>query len=397
MSYLDRQALSIAAPVIRREMRLDNAQLGLLLSAFFYSYAFGHLVVGWILDRFPMRATYGVFVALWSLSQAFSGLSRGFGSLLGARVALGGFESAAQPGAARIIAAIVPERDRSLANGIMMSGGSLGAIIAPPLMIFLTGSIGWRYSFTMLGGVGSLWTLAWLAWFRPPASAVRATGKGRELTTQDQWSTILRSPRFWACVAGGAFATPIIHISSSWIPTYFVQQWNLPMDAGLGIYLLIIYAGLDLGFLTGGAATTLLTRTGMPVGRSRKIVMTISTVCMLAAVAVPIAPTPKWAVLFVFLLNFGRASYGANYLAFNQEIAPNRVGMMAGIMGSIGAFSGALLVGVIGVISKTAGFRIPFFMVGALAVLGLLPILFVSWDHSEYGKPLVRPVRLEEV
>ena len=333
-----------------------------------------------------MRGTYALFVGLWSLSQVFSGLSRGFGSFMGSRVALGGFEAAAQPGAARIIAAIVPEKDRPLANGIMMSGGSLGAIIAPPLMILLIDSIGWRYGFTILGGLGALWTLAWLAWFRPPAGAIRANREERKLTAQDEWGAILRNPRFWACVGGGVFATPIIHISSSWIPTYLVQQWNLPLNAGLGIYLIIIYAGLDLGFLMGGAASTLLTRAGMPVGRSRQIVMTAATVCMLAAVAVPLVPNAMWAVLCVFLLNFGRASYGANYLAFNQEIAPNRVGLMAGIMGSIGAFSGALLVWAIGLISKAAGFRIPFFMLGALAVLGLAPILLVSWDNHRLAQ-----------
>jgi sugar phosphate permease len=387
LSYLDRQALSIAAPVIREELRLDNAQLGLLLSAFFYSYSLMHLVVGWILDRFNIRVTYALFVVFWSIAQASAGLVRGFESLFAARLFLGGFEAAAQPGAARIIAAILPGKDRSMANGLMMSGGSLGAIIAPVLMIWLTNTIGWRYGFVILGGIGIVWAVAWLFWFRPPADILQGSRGGpRVLGEEDQWGVILRNPKFWSCVAGAAFAIPIIHISSAWVPTYFVQRWNMPLSAGLGAYLLVIYLGLDFGFLGGGAAVSGLIRQGHSVVKARKIVMTVSTLLMLAAAAVPWAPNVWSAVLLVFTLNLGRASYGANFLAFNQDIAPGRVGMMAGTMGCIGAFSGALLVWTIGIVSKTAGFTVPFLMVGALAVLGLIPILLISWDTKTCTK-----------
>lgn len=385
MSYLDRQALSIAAPLIGREMALDNAQLGVLFSAFFYSYSLMHLAIGWVLDRFPMRATYGLFVALWSVAQALGGLSSGFAGLFGARVLLGAFEAAAQPGAARIIAAILPARDRSMANGLMMSGGSVGAIVAPPLIIWLANSVGWRAGFILLGAMGLVWTAAWMAWFRPPGEAAGMSAAGRQSTEANHWRAILRHPRFWACVAGAACTTPILHISSSWVPTYFVQRWGLPLNAGLGIYLLIVYLGLDLGFVAGGLAATLLARSGLGTGRARKIVMAAATICMLGAAAVPFAPSVRWAVGMVFLMNLGRAAYGANYLAFNQEIAPRRVGMLSGIMGAIGAFSGALLVWWIGVLSRSAGFRIPFLLIAALAVAGLLPILLVSWDEKEYA------------
>ena len=116
LSYLDRQALSVVAPLVREELELDNAQLGLLLSAFFYSYAAMHLFVGAILDRFNIRYVYGAFVACWSLAQAAAGLVRSFGGLFAARAALGVFEAAAQPGAARIIARLVSAEHGTLAD-----------------------------------------------------------------------------------------------------------------------------------------------------------------------------------------------------------------------------------------------------------------------------------------
>ncbi len=392
LSYLDRQALSVVAPLVSKELSLDNAKLGLLLSAFFYSYAIMHLFVGWILDRYNIRVTYALFVALWSLAQMLSGLAGGFASLFTARFLLGTFETAGQTGAARIISRILPGKDRALANGIMMSGGSIGAMIAGPLMISLANSLGWRTGFVILGAIGFVWAAAWLSWFRPPAAVLKGSiGKDRPLPAEDRWSTIFSSPGFWACIAGAAFTIPIIHISSSWIPTYFVQRWGLSLTAGLAIYLFFIYLGLDLGFMGGGAAVSYLIRRGFSVARARKIVMIASAGLMLAAAAVPLAPSAPAAVILIFLLNMGRASWGAIFLAFNQDIAAGRVGMIAGIMGCIGAFSGALLVWLIGIISKTSGFDIPFVMVAGLALLGLLPVVMVTWDNTERAVTQLRP------
>jgi len=381
LSYLDRQALSVVAPLVREELRLDNAQLGLLLSAFFYSYAAMHLFVGAILDRFNIRYVYGAFVAAWSLAQACTGVARTFGALFAGRMALGIFEAAAQPGAARIIARLVPARDRTLANGIMMSGGSIGAMVAPLVMISLASAVGWRAGFLLLGGIGLLWAFFGVLWFRAPAEVLKGHPTGITQAEADRWGAILRGPRFWACVAGAVFGIPIIHISSSWVPTFFVQEWKLPLTAGLGVYLFLVYLGLDLGFVGGGAAVSLLARRGWRVGRARKAVLVVSTACMLCACAVPWAPSVPAAVALVFLLNLGRASYGANFLAFNQDLAPGRVGTIAGLMGAIGAFSGALLVWAVGVLSKTSGFKFPFLIVGLLAMLGVIPLLAVDWDR----------------
>jgi ACS family hexuronate transporter-like MFS transporter len=380
LSYLDRQALSVVAPVVRVELGLDNAQLGLLLSAFFYSYAIMHLFVGYVLDRFNIRFTYGLFVTLWSLAQVASGLVTGFAGLFGARLFLGAFETAGQTGAARIIARILPASDRTFANGIMMSGGSLGAIIAPVVMIFLAQTIGWRAGFVILGLIGIVWAAAWVYWFRPPAHVLKP-GHEQFRNPAESWRAILRNAAFWACVAGAACTIPIIHIASAWLPTYLSQRWNLPLGAALSGYLFVVYLGLDLGFLGGGALVRYLGRRMGSVAASRKAVMLLSTGLMLAAALVPSARSVPTAVACVFLLNVGRASWGAIFLAFNQDVSPTRVGMIAGIMGCIGSLMGAFLVWGIGIVSRDSGFDIPFWTIGALAVLGTLPMVSVNWEN----------------
>ncbi|MGH9672628.1 MAG: MFS transporter [Bryobacteraceae bacterium] len=380
LSYLDRQALSVVAPRVAQDLSLDNARLGFLLSAFLWTYALMHIFVGWILDRFNIRVTYALFVALWSLAQIGCGLAAGFQGLFVGRLFLGAFETAGQTGAARIIARILPKKDRAFANGIMMSGGSIGAAIAPLLMIWLANSWGWRTGFVLLGLVGIVWAFAFFLWFRPPREVLYPLKREGPPEPADQWSVILRNPRFWSCAAGATFTIPIIHVASAWIPTYFVQQWNMPLAGALSGFLFVIYAGLDVGFIGGGALVRWFSRDGRPVVRARKIVMAISTVLMLAAAAVPGAASPAMAVALIFLLNAGRASWGAIFLAFNQDIAPGRVAMVAGVYGCIGSLMGAILVWAIGIITKGASFSIPFWIVASLSVLGSLPVLLARWE-----------------
>jgi hypothetical protein len=181
-------------------------------------------------------------------------------------------------------------------------------------------------------------------------------------------------------VAGAACTIPIIHISSSWMPTYFVQEWGLKVSGALSGYLFLVYAGLDIGFIGGGAAVSWLISKGWTVGRARVRMMWISAAVMLAAGLVPFAPNVGCAIAGVFLLNMGRACWGALFLAFNQDIAPGRVGLVAGIMGCIGSLMGALLVWMIGWMSKSRGFDEPFWLISALVVAGTLPVALAGWD-----------------
>lgn len=381
ISYLDRQSFSVVGPVVRDDLRIDNEKLGMVLSAFYLSYGLMHLFVGWFLDRFNIRITYAIFVALWSLAQMATGLSRTFGGLYACRFALGVFEAAGQTGAARIISRIIPQKDRTLANSIMMSGGSLGAILAPPMMIWLNHTVGWRAGFAILGGIGLVWVGVWLAWFRPPAEVVAgSTTASRTAARADQWGAILRDRRFWGCVAGAAFGIPIIHISGAWLPTYFVQTWGLSLNTDLALYLILIYVGADVSLLSTGVIISLLTRRGIPPGRAKKYVLLVAGLLMATVGFVAAAPTVMIAVLLVLALNVGRMAFGSIFLSFNQEIAPGRVATIAGIMGAIGAFSGSFMVYLIGVLSEHGGFALPFALVAGLGVLGTIALLVTDWD-----------------
>ncbi len=381
ISYLDRQSFSVMAPVIGEEMSLDNERLGVVLSAFFLAYGVMHLFVGYFLDRFNIRWTYAAFVLLWSTAQLLTGFAQAFTTLFACRFALGIFEAAGQTGAARIISRIFDKDNRTLANGIMMSGGSLGALIAPPLMILLHNTVGWRTGFVILGLLGMAWVMVWLSVFRPsPDHPVMATSRKRRPSPSESWAAILRTPRFWACVAGAMFGIPIIHVAGAWLPTYFMQSWNLGMKTDLAVYLTLIYLAFDVSLIVSGLLVRRAVRRGVPAGLARKRVLAVAGLLMGSVAFLFAAPTVGVAVALMFLLNLGRAAFGSIFLSFNQEIAPSRVGTIAGIMGAIGAFSGSALVYLIGKITTHGSFALPFAVVGVIGVVGTLALLAVNWD-----------------
>lgn len=383
LSYIDRNAFGIVAPEIKDEFSWDNETMGKLFSAFFWAYGLMHLFVGFFLDRFNIRFTYGIFVFFWSLSQILMGFARSFAGIFATRFSLGIFEAAAQPGGARIIARIIPRKDRTLANSILISGGSIAASLAPVIVIAMNNHIGWRWAFVTLGGLGIVWTIFWLLWFKPPEHVLKGTVDGKkELTDADRWGNILRNPKFWVCISGAVLVIPIIHIVYSWITLYFVQTWNLDLKVDLAVYLLLAGLGFELGLYTTGGTVSYFARRGLAVGRLRKYVLVFAALCMLTISFLTYSPTPLFAVFLFFLLNIGRAAFGTIFLSFNQEISKARVGFVAGLMGAIGSFSGAALVYLIGQISKGGNFSTTFFMVGLMGCLGCLPFLFINWDKD---------------
>lgn len=381
LSYLDRNAFSVVAPALQEEFSWDNERIGKILSAFFIAYGLMHLFVGFILDNTNIRITYGLFVLFWSLSQMALSLARGFTGLFAFRFSLGIFESAGHPGGMRIISRIIPERDRTLANSMLISGGSLGALIAPPLMIFLNNSIGWRYGFVVLGGFGVIWALLWLLWFRPPEEILTGKKEGRRLfAKEDQWNYIIKNSKFWACIAGALLVIPIIHVTYSWVAIYFVQEWNMELKVDLAKYLLFIALGFEIALYVSGFLVSFFTRRGISISRVQKSILIGTAVFMFSVVFITNSPSVLVAVAFLFCLNFGRAAFNPIFYSFIQQIASQRVGTIGGIMGAIGAFSGSLLIYIFGIISKGADFKVPFILIGVIAVLGIIPLILVDWD-----------------
>src|SRR5436309_467422 len=295
LNYLDRQTMSILAPALRKELHLGNADLGWLFAVFYYAYTFSQMVVGPILDRSNLRWAFAWAVLLWSVVSVLTGLANGFIALLIFRLALGGVESANWPAGMRVVARLLVPRERALGNGIFTSGTSVGALIAPGLILGIAAAWGWRWAFVLIGSLGAFWICGWLLMTRDPKLAPIWSEPGAPETAglagqRRIFAGIIKSPRFWPVLAVAVLVNPCLYFSVNWLPTYFAQQRGLSPGRQMGWILTAIYLGLDIGNIACGTAILAMTRRGSGVQRARRIVFVVATVAVVFCAAVPILP-----------------------------------------------------------------------------------------------------------
>lgn len=260
LNYMDRQTLSMAAPLVQKELHLDNSRLGLLASAFFFTYGAMMGVTGWILDRVSIRWGYAACVLVWSMAGALTGASSNFSQLFGCRLLLGVGEAANWPAALRVVSRILPPEKRSFGNGLFNSGASVGAVITPPLMVYLSMRSGWRSAFVVIGTLGFLWVIGWLVTTHWMPSIEEQRGQAdvskpaspESAYTLSTWGEILRSGRFWGLIVASITYNPCYYFYSTWLPTYFVQQRGVPFGTELGRLMMIPYVGFGIGSMVGG-------------------------------------------------------------------------------------------------------------------------------------------------
>src|ERR1700729_908422 len=168
VNYIDRATLAVANPLIREELGLSIADMGYLLSAFLWAYAFAQLPTGAMVDRLGPRKLLTMGLSLWSLAQLLGGLVQGFGQFFGARLLLGLGEAPQFPTGARVVRDWFNQRDRGLATGIFNCASSLGTAIAVPLLTFLMLAFGWRTMFMIMGVAGLAMAAGWYFVYRNP-------------------------------------------------------------------------------------------------------------------------------------------------------------------------------------------------------------------------------------
>lgn len=378
LNYMDRQTLGIVAPLVQQEFDLDNAQLGLLFSAFYVSYGVSVALIGEVIDRVSIRVSFAVVVAWWSLATALTGLSRTFWQLFGFRMLLGIGEAGNWPATARLVSMYIPSHERTLANSIYMGGGSLGLVIVQPLLVWLSVAYGWRVGFLIIGALSSLWIVAWLVWFRP--TNIRHLQRHDLVPDQQRgsWGEVLRLPRFWGLLVASFFGNACLYFLMNWLPTYLVQDRGFQFNMTLGGVVIVPFIGLDLGYIVSGFLVLRLTNRGMAVTLARRTVLVTAAALMALSMAfTPMVKSDLFSLLLLFGGTLGMAAWNSNYLCFVEELSPRKVSAVAGVVGSAGAFAGAITLWLFGIISQAAGSFTPVFLiVAAMICVATAGILF---------------------
>jgi len=395
LNYLDRQTISVLATRIAEDpaMRLTDAHLGQIFFAFLLAYGIAQLAVGPLLDRFPVRFAYPIAVVAWSIAGAAAALATGFWSLFGLRMLLGVCESPNWPLALRVVSRTIPPSQRTLASGLFQCGTSVGALVAPPLIIWLTLAHGWRFSFVAVGAVGLAWAVLWLTFFaiwpeprldsdRPLEEIAQpANSRGslrdpqpprsRALASPTNLAEILRSRTFWGLFVATSFLNPLQYFYITWLPRYFEKYAGVPFGAALAQRLVIVYLALDLGLILGGLSVAILAGYwGVP--RARRVVATIGAACMLPIALVAQLAALDAVTVVICLATFGLGCFMVNYLACTSEVSARKVSTAAGLLGGTGSLTGAAFMWLVGdLVTRNGSFGVAFLLAGAMPLVAL--------------------------
>jgi len=378
LNYLDRSTLSIANPLIRQELGLSIADMGLLLSAFLWAYAFAQLPGGALVDRLGPHRLLAAGLGLWSIAQAVAGFVASFWQFSIARVFLGLGEAPMFSSAVRVVRDWYNVRDRGLATGIWNCTSSLGPAIAPPILTALMIGLGWRWMFVTMGVVGLVVAVAWLLLYRDPTEA-HFTDEERHYLTEGEearsytpvrfaeWLALFRFRTTWGLVIGFFGVVYMGWLYLAWLPGYLEIQRHMSIPK-TGIVAAIPFAFGVLGSIGGGWVADWLMRRGFSQVNSCKTPVIIGLMGMVVFTVVA-AETPSDTLAVAAIsaaLMFGASASGMSW-ALASVAAPAHCTASLGAIQNFGGYlGGALAPTVTGFIVQATGSFVPALLVSAV-------------------------------
>lgn len=396
INYLDRTNMAVAASAIQGDLGLDPAMMGLLLSAFGWTYAFMQIPGGWFLDRFGPRLVYGISLVLFSLFTLFQGFAKNFGTLFGLRLGLGFAESPAFPSNSRVVAAWFPQKERALATGVYTAGEYVGLALATPFLFWLLSSFGWQSIFFVTGVIGLIFGVIWFKIYRDPKDSKYINKEEMDYIREggglaDQagevhkisWSQarhLFKYRQFWGIYIGQFAISSTLYFFLTWFPTYLVQEKGITLLKA-GFVSSIPYIAAGIGVLVGGYWSDKMLQRGVSIGVARKTPVIIG---LLVACSIVLANYTSSTGLVITIMSVAFFAQGMSAITWTlvSDIAPKElIGLAGGVFNfsaNLAAIVTPIVIGLI--VSVTNSFNGALVFVSVIAFIGALSYIFVVGD-----------------
>jgi ACS family glucarate transporter-like MFS transporter len=405
VNYADRATLSIAGTPLAKDLGLDPLALGIVFSAFGWSYVAAQVPGGWLLDKFGSKKVYIVSLLTWSAFTFLQGLVGWVGAasavtvLFALRFLLGIAESPSFPGNARIVAAWFPAPERGTASAIFNSAQYFALVLFSPIMGWITHAYGWKYVFFFMGGIGFLLTALFQKYVHGPkddprinAAELEYIEQGGALVSLDQkqgaaapaggprWAQIkeLLSSRMLVGVYIGQYCiTTLTYFFLTWFPVYLVKDRGMSiLNAGFVASLPALFG--FLGGVLGGVLSDALLRRGFSLSAARKTPIVLGMLLSTSIVVCNYVKAP-WLVVAIMALAFFGKGVGALGWAVVSDTSPKQIaGLSGGLFNTFGNSAGIVTPIVIGYLVKGSGqFNSALAFVGAHALLAIFAYLVI--------------------
>jgi MFS family permease len=371
INYIDRGTLPTAAPLIKDELHLNSVQVGVLISAFFWTYTPGQVLAGWLGERFNPYRTLAAGLAIWSIATALTGVASGFAVLLGLRLLLGLGETAIFPCSSKIIAQNMPGHRLGWPNALLTQGVALGPAVGTLIGGLVMAAMGWRYAFLLFGLASLLWLVPWL-WATRGAAAPTAFAAPEDHEVPS-FRAILARRELWGAALGHMTGNYGFYFVISWLPLYLVkdQGYSMARMAEVGS---LVYLTFAVGALVSGQLSDRWMSAGGAPNLVRKTVAVSSPIVSAAGLAVCALGGPQVAIASLFVVSFAFGFGSPNIFASAQTLAgPHAAGKWVGLQNCVGNIAGIVGPIVTGfIVDGPGGFPAAFGVAGAVVVVGAL-------------------------
>jgi sugar phosphate permease len=376
VNYLDRGAISVAIPFMAKDLSLNHTEMGLVMSAFFVGFVLLELPAGWLSDKMGSRALVTLGILWWSVFTFLTGVARSLGGLVATRAIFGLGEGIYPPTSLKAVSQWFTERERALANGIMLAATELGLAAVTYFGVTVIAQWGWRALFYAIAAPGVLAALLILLFYRD--TGVRAQRPA-------PLGNLLAQPVIWMWALGWFFVFVAFWGFSSWLPTFLLEVRHMPLRLMGTLVAETRIFGIG-GMLIGGFVSDRLRKRAYTIVPA----LLLAAVCLGAGFLLP----ETWAILLGFgLTNLCIAAVPSAFYSLPMDnLPPERVGAALGFINAVGMISGIvapLLVGVLVDLTGSYGGGI-LLMVGSVVVAavpvlvaGERPLLHLPEDHSD--------------
>ncbi|MBL0769657.1 MFS transporter [Sphingopyxis sp. XHP0097] len=353
VNYIDRTMLGLLAPVLGEEMGWSENDYGNIVTAFQAAYAFGFLIMGWLIDRFGPKIGYAIAISIWTIGHVAHGFASSVVSFMAARVILGVGEAGHFPSVVRASSEWFPQKERAYAIGWVNSATTIGVILTAPTIALFMVVLGfdWRETFIYTGLFGIALLLLWLWLYSNPRESGKVSDAELAWIEHDPpekierigWSRIVRKREAWAFAIGKFLTDPVWFLMLFWLPKYFSTTYDVDLKIVL-LPMIIMYLLSDVGSIAGGWMSSKLIQKGHSVNFARKITMLLSGCCVLPLLFVTGLDNMWIAVVLIGIALAGHQSFSSNILSIPPDMFPKKaVGSVIGLGGFMGGVGGMIM------------------------------------------------------
>ncbi len=390
INYIDRGALSIAVPAMESDFSLTGSQKGLLLSAFFWSYALLQLPAGWLVDRYDVKWVYAGGYLLWTVATAMTGFVTGFAALIAARLLLGIGESVAYPAISRLLVENFREEQRGIANSLIDAASKIGPAFSILAGGLLVDRFGWRMLFITLGVGGVVWLLPWYRWApsrpHPPDPSIEIAMANRRPSI---WE-VLRHRSVWGTSLGMFSLGYVWYFLLTWLPSYLVDVHNFNLQQTAFLAALPFLAMAIATVLSGWGADHLIAAGKSPTVIRKGIALGGFLLAAFLMVAVSQTESSTMCVVLLVAACSALGMFTANVWAMTQTMAGPAAGRWTGIQNCVGNMGGVVSPMIAGwSVQQTDSYETAFYVAALVMLMGIGayiifvgPIQPVAWKRT---------------